>query len=55
MSDNEVLDDADIALSSSDALSPNQSKKRGRSADTGRGTSVLWAFFNDESDPHKLK
>ena len=43
MSDNEVLDDAAIVLSSSedhddgaDALSPNNSKNRGRAADAGR-------------------
>ena len=51
MSDDEVLDDAAIVLSSpedhdgADALSPNQSKKRGRAANAGRGPSVLWAFF----------
>ena len=62
MSDDEVLDDADIVLSSSedhddgaDALSPNQSKKRGRTADAGRGPRVLWVFFTDDPDPHKLK
>ena len=44
MSDDEVLDDAAIVLSLSeyhddgaDALSPNQSKKRGRTADAGCG------------------
>ena len=62
MSDDEVLDDAAIVLSSSedhddgaDALSPNQSKKRGLAADTGRGPSVLWDFFTDDTNPHKLK
>ena len=62
MSDNEVLDDAAIVLSSSedhddgaDALSPNQSKKCGRAADAGRGPSVLWAFFTDDPNPHNLK
>ena len=62
MSDDEVLDDAAIVLSSSedhddgaDALSPNQSKKRGRAANAGRGPSVLWAFFTDDPEPHKLK
>ena len=62
MSDDEVLDDAAIVLSSSedhddgtDALSPNQSKKRGRAANARRRPSVLWAFFANDPDPHKLK
>ena len=61
LSNDEVLDYAAIVLSSSedhdngaDALSPNQSQKRGRAADAGRGPSVLWAFFTDYPDPHKL-
>ena len=60
MGGDEVLDDAAIVLSSSedhndgsDALSPNQSKKR--AANARRGLSVLWAFFTDDPDPHKLK
>ena len=60
MGDDEVLDDAAIFLSSSedhndgaDALSPNQSKKR--AANARRGPSVLWAFFTDDPNPHKLK
>ena len=55
MSDDEVLDDAAIVLSSSedhddgvDTLSPNQSEKRGRAANAGCGPSVLWAFFIDD-------
>ena len=47
MSNDVVLDDTAIVLSSSedhnngtDALSPNQSKKRGRATDAGRGPSV---------------
>ena len=62
MSDDEVLDDAVIVLSSSDdhddgadALSTNQSKKCGRAANVVRGPSVLWAFFTDETKPQKLK
>ena len=57
-----VLDDAAIVLSSSedhgdgaDALSLYHSKKRGRAADAGRGPSVLWAFFTNDPDPHKIK
>ena len=57
-----MLDVAAIVLSSSedhdnvaDVLSPNQSKKRGRAANDGRGLSVLWAFFTDDPEPHKLK
>ena len=57
-----MLDVAAIVLSSSedhdnvaDVLSPNQSKKRGRAANARRGPSVLWAFFTDDPDPHKLK
>ena len=57
-----MLDDAAIVLSSSEdhddgtnALSPNQSKKRGRDADAGHGPSVLGAFFTDDPEPHKLK
>ena len=62
MSNDVVLDDTAIVLSSSedhgdgaDALSPNHSKKRGRAANAGRGTSVLWAFFTYGPDPHKIK
>ena len=57
-----MLDDAAIVLSSSEdhdnganALSPNQSQKRKCAADTRRRPSVLWAFFVNDPDPHKLK
>ena len=62
MSNDEVLDDAAIVLSSSEdhdgganALLSNQSKKRGRAADAGRMPSVLWAFFTDDPESHKIK